>query len=369
MQAQLSNKTTHYLALDGLRGVAALMVVWYHIFEAFATSPLDQTVNHGYLAVDFFFLLSGFVMSHAYDKQWGRMTLGGFIRKRLIRLHPMVIVSAVLGGLMFYTQATPTQPLHLVPLSMVLLSVMLNILLIPSLPSFEIRGYTEIFPLNGPTWSLFYEYIGSLLYALVLRRLSTIALSVVVALSAIWLGYEVLVHSPWGYAGAGWSFADGGFWGGLARLMCSFSLGLLMARLHRPKYLPWGFAVAALALIILLAMPRIGGEGAMWQNGLYELVCILVIFPILLYLGASSSSSRERVRGLYTYLGKLSYPLYIIHYPFIYLYIAWVKNHGLNFVDSLPGALGLFFGCIALATTLLYLYDEPLRKYLSKRFS
>lgn len=365
---KISQTTTqHYLALDGLRGVAALVVVWYHIFEAFATSPLDQNVNHGYLAVDFFFLLSGFVMSHAYDSQWSTMSFRDFVRRRIIRLHPMLVVSAILGGLMFYTQATPTQPLHLVPITMVVLSTLMNALLIPSLPSFEIRGYTEIFPLNGPTWSLFYEYIGSFLYGFVLRRLSTPLLALVVALSALGLGYEVFVHSPWGYAGAGWSFADGGFWGGLARLMTSFSLGLLFARFYKHRQIRSGFIIAALSLIAILVMPRIGGEKDMWLNASYELISILFIFPALLYLGASADTDRPLVKRIYSYLGKLSYPLYIIHYPFIYLYIAWVKTNELSFADSIYGALALFLGCIVLSSVLMKYYDEPVRRYLTKR--
>ena len=82
----------HYAILDGLRGVAAIMVVAFHIMEAHATSRFDQVINHGYLAVDFFFLLSGFVISYAYDDRWSKMSLGDFFKIRLIRLQPMVIM-------------------------------------------------------------------------------------------------------------------------------------------------------------------------------------------------------------------------------------------------------------------------------------
>lgn len=90
-----------YEILDGLRGVAAMLVIWYHFFEGFATSPTDQMMNHGYLAVDFFFVLSGFVIGYAYDGRWknGKMTASRFMLRRVIRLHPMVILSVVLGAL------------------------------------------------------------------------------------------------------------------------------------------------------------------------------------------------------------------------------------------------------------------------------
>lgn len=92
----------HYHILDGLRGVAAIVVVWFHIFEAYATSHVDQIINHGYLAVDFFFMLSGFVIGYAYDNRWKTMTTGEFIKRRLIRLQPMVAIGAIIGALIFY---------------------------------------------------------------------------------------------------------------------------------------------------------------------------------------------------------------------------------------------------------------------------
>ena len=65
-------------------------------------------------------------------------------------------------------------------------------------------------------------------------------------------------------------------------------------------------------------------------------------------------------------MGDISYPLYMVHYPFIYLYYAWVKNENLTFVQSLPGALALVIGSVILAYLCLKLYDEPVRKFLSK---
>ena len=82
----------HYDILDGLRGVAAVLVVVFHLFESFTGgNHLIQVINHGYLSVDFFFVLSGFVVGYAYDDRWGKMTIGGFFKRRIIRLHPMVV--------------------------------------------------------------------------------------------------------------------------------------------------------------------------------------------------------------------------------------------------------------------------------------
>lgn len=167
--AAFADTKPHYDLLDGLRGVAALMVIFYHVFEAFATSPIDQQFNHGYLAVDFFFILSGFVIGYAYDDRWKTMTTKDFIKRRLIRLHPMVVLGAVLGVIAFCIQGCEKWDGTHVSISMVMLALLINLFLIPAVPGSgpEIRGNGEMFPLNGPSWSLFFEYIGNIMYGLV----------------------------------------------------------------------------------------------------------------------------------------------------------------------------------------------------------
>lgn len=148
----------HYELLDGLRGVAALAVIWYHIFEAFATSPVDQKFNHAYLAVDFFFVLSGFVLGYAYDDRWRKgMTSGKFMLRRIIRLQPMVVVGVLLGVVAFIVQGCEKWDGSAVSISAVVLSLVLGLFMLPSLPGTlpEVRGNGEMFPLNGPSWSLF----------------------------------------------------------------------------------------------------------------------------------------------------------------------------------------------------------------------
>ena len=181
--AAFADTKPHYDILDGLRGIAALTVVWFHIFEAFATSHLDQRINHGYLAVDFFFILSGFVIGYAYDDRWKKMTVTEFLKRRLIRLHPMVVIGAVIGAVMFYFQGCSVWDVTKVTVPMLLAATLMNACLIPASPGTEIRGLGEMYPLNGPSWSLFFEYAGNILYAFFIRKLSTGALSVVVFLA------------------------------------------------------------------------------------------------------------------------------------------------------------------------------------------
>src|SRR5271170_7297473 len=180
------NTKPHYLILDGLRGVASIMVVAFHLFEAHSTSHLDQIINHGYLAVDFFFLLSGFVIGYAYDDRWGKMSVGNFFKRRLIRLQPMVVMGMVIGALFFYFQDSVLWPgIHQVSLWKMLLVMLIGFTLIPVPPSLDIRGWQEMHPLNGPGWSLFFEYIANILYGLFVRRFSKTLLSILVILSAI----------------------------------------------------------------------------------------------------------------------------------------------------------------------------------------
>ena len=376
----------HYEILDGLRGVAALVVIWYHVFEGFATSPLDQKFNHGYLAVDFFFILSGFVVGYAYDDRWksrpgnvfgtggkgvrGGMGVRDFLKRRLVRLHPMVMLGSVLGAVTFLIQGSVQWDGTHVPFGAVMLAMLLGMFLIPAYPGapYEVRGNNEMYPLNGPSWSLFFEYIGNILYALVLRRLSTRWLAVVVAVSGLCLaGYAVGGLSGFGHLGVGWSLTDLNLPGGFLRLMFSFGVGLLMSRGFRPWRVRGAFWICSLAIILLLSVPRIGTEGNMWLNGLYEALCVVCVFPLLVYIGASGQVTGGFSRRVCRFLGDISYPVYIIHYPFMYLFYAWTFT-GVPFSEAWPWAVTVFLGSIVLAYIVLKVYDEPLRKWLGRKW-
>lgn len=364
--ASYTDTKPHYNVLNGLRGIAAIMVLWYHVFEAFATSALDQVINHGYLAVDFFFVLSGFVIGYAYDDRWQSMGIGNFLKRRLIRLQPMVVLGALIGAGMFYLQDYSLWKVSEVTIWMLFGAMLLNILLIPATPTTEIRGLGEMYPLNGPTWSLLFEYLGNILYAIFIRRLPTKALAILVILLGGGLAYFALLGE--GYLGVGWTMNSENMIGGSLRFLFSFSAGLLLSRVFVPIKIKWAFWIGALLIILLTAMPRIGSEERFWLNGIYDLTCVLVLFSLIVYLGASERALDSATSRVCSFLGDISYPLYMVHYPFIYLYYAWVKNNELTFADSLPWALTLVFGCIILAYLSLKLYDESLRKYLSRRF-
>ena len=365
----------HYHLLDGLRGVAALMVIWYHVFEgyAFAGGTTIDTFNHGYLAVDFFFILSGFVIGYAYDDRWGKnFTMKDFIKRRLIRLHPMVIMGAVVGAITFYIQGSVQWDGTHIGISMVMLSLLCTIFFIPAMPGvgYEVRGNGEMFTLNGPCWSLFFEYIGNILYALFIRRLSNKALTIVVVLLGVALAsFAIFNVSGYGNIGVGWTLDGVNFIGGLLRMLFPFSMGMLLSRNFKPMKLRGAFWICTLVMIALFAVPYLEGTESICTNGIYEAFCIIIAFPILLWIGASGTTTDKKSTQICKFLGDISYPIYVIHYPFMYLFYAWlIKNQLFTLGETWQVALCVYAWNILFAYLCLKLYDEPVRKYLAKRF-
>lgn len=359
----------HFHILDGLRGVAAITVVIFHTFEAYAESSVfKQHLNHGYLAVDFFFLLSGFVIAFAYDDRWPRMTQGEFYKRRLIRLQPMVVLGTLLGAALFYTQSGTVFPLiAATPLWKLALLTLIGCTLLPIVPSMDIRGWQEMHPLDGPAWSLLFEYLANLLYALGLRKLSNRALAVVVFLSGCFLTHYLL-FGPRGDVIGGWSIDRTQLHIGFLRLLYPFFAGILLQRLGKRIQIPHTFPICSILLVAALAFPRLGGPHHLWLNGLYESICILVVFPLIVATAAGAGLAGAPPTRPAKFLGDISYPLYITHYPLIYLYTAWtIQNHIPPAEGAWVGAL-LLLTAIAIAYASLKLYDEPLRAWLTRRF-
>ena len=357
----------HYEVLDGLRGVAALLVVAFHTFEPNDYSiRYNQIINHGYMAVDFFFLLSGFVVAYAYDDRWPRMSAWNFYKRRLIRLQPMIILGSVIGAALFYLQRGSAFPLvAATPLWKMLLVMIVGFTLVPLPYQLDIRGWNEMHPLNGPAWSLFFEYVANILYAVGLRRLSSRWLGLLTALSAIFL-VHLLVTGEGDVIG-GWSTSVPQLHIGFARLLYPFLAGMLLMRSGKRIHVRHSFYVCSLLLIICFALPRFGGPSHLWQNGLYEAFCIIVVFPLIVAMGAGGRIAAAPSR-LCRVLGDISYPLYMTHYPLIYLYTAWI-GRGPHTVGQRT-AWGILLWCtaVALAFACLKLYDEPVRAFLSRRF-
>lgn len=374
--AAFTDTKPHYELLDGLRGVAALLVVFYHIFEGLsfaAGGTLITTINHGYLAVDFFFILSGFVIGYAYDDRWKRnMTLGNFFTRRLIRLHPMIIMGTIIGAITFCIQGSVQWDGSHVATSAVMLALLAAMFFIPAYPGagYDVRGNGEIFSLNGPSWSLFFEYIGNILYALFIHRLSNRGLAILVALSGIGLAWFALFDIVgYGMLGVGWTLDGANFWGGMLRMLFPFSLGMLLSRHFRPIKIRGAFWICSAVLLILFCIPYIEGKSPVCLNGVYELICIALVFPALVWIAASGKTTDKQSTRICRFLGDISFPLYAIHYPLMYLFYAWlIKNKLYTFTECWQMAALVYTGSILLAYLCLKCYDEPVRKWLSRKF-
>ena len=368
-----------YEILDGLRGVAAVLVVAYHLFETYYEGSAAQPINHGYLAVDFFFVLSGFVIGYAYDDRWDRMSTWNFFKRRLIRLHPMVIFGTLLGTVLFYFGSCSAFPLiNDTPWYMVVLVMLWCFTMIPLPGGMDIRGWGETNPLNGPAWSLQWEYLANILYALLIRRFSKLLLGICVAIFAVFtiilcLNFDIFgVLAERSYAAytviGGWSTTPDQLQIGFTRLLYPFFCGLLISRMGKLIKVRGGFWWCSLFIVILLGMPwlGLGTEGdSRWTNGLYEAFCILVFFPIIVAIGAGSSVKGGRSEAINKFLGDISYPIYITHYPLIYMQMSWAESHK----DAPLGthifvSVCIFFLAIGLAYAALKLYDLPVREWL-----
>jgi len=378
LNAQLSgfsDTKSHYQILDGLRGVAAVIVVMFHILETFALGDNNmQIINHGYLAVDFFFVLSGFVIGYAYDDRWGKMNFGGFFRRRLIRLHPMIIAGMVIGAALFYFQGCFYFPrINEVPVWKMFLVMFIGFTLIPVGSSLDIRGWSEMHPLDGPAWSLFFEYIANILYGLFIRKFSKTILSIFVFIAGCALIHLSITH---GDVIGGWSIEPAQLYIGFTRLLYPFFAGLLLSGIVKPGSIKNSFLWCSLLLIIVLSVPKIGGTEHIWMNGIYVAFCIILVFPLIVYLGASGEITGKVSSKLCNFLGNISYPLYITHYPFIYTYMAWYAHHQdliksgstSAYVALVSASLLTLFLSIGTAYACLKLYDVPIRKWLSRRY-
>ncbi|HEX2532956.1 MAG TPA: acyltransferase [Chitinophagaceae bacterium] len=358
----------HYLILDGLRGVAAIIVVLFHLAEPLASSRFTNVVNHGYLAVDFFFLLSGYVIGYAYDDRWHQLTFTGFLRRRFERLQPLVVLGMTLGAIGFYFTDSPIWPLiHTVPVWKLIVVLLIGYTILPVPLSLDIRGWQEMHPLNSVSWTLLFEYIANILYALGLRKLSNKALALfVLAAGAVLLHFAVT--NPNGDVAGGWTLNAEHMRIGITRTLFPFFAGLLLSRVARPARIKHAFLWCSLLLALVLFMPRIGGPEQLWKNGLYDALCILLVFPLIVYLGAGGLVQTEREAKWCRFLGSLSYPLYITHYVLVYFYVAWVSHHkGITLGQAWPYALLTFSGALVLAYASLKWYDEPVRAWLRKK--
>jgi peptidoglycan/LPS O-acetylase OafA/YrhL len=358
---------SHYEALDGLRGTAALCVLMFHFWEMMVPDIAHNPMGHAFLAVDFFFALSGFVLGHAYDARLARqasardaLTLAGFFRRRLIRLHPMVLAALAISVTVYLLDpfVGDTQRIGAkISLAAFAGTIALSVLLLPT-PNVP-NSFGETHSLNGPCWTLFQEYIANVLYGCFGHRLTRrlhVGLCVLSAAALVWTAQH------FNDLGHGWGWAD--FWAAPVRLACPFLAGLLVYRSGFRLSVPQPFVVLSLVLVAIFVAPQMGR-----YNGLFEAACVIVAFPLILAAGAGVTRTDGAIGALCRFMGELSYPVYVVHYAFVYLFAHWNWNTHPSPLRLALVAAGSQVGIVMLAYALLRWFDRPVRAWLTRKYA
>lgn len=196
------------------------------------------------------------------------------------------------------------------------------------------------------------------------------ALAVLVVLLGMALAsFAVFNVSGYGNMGVGWTLDGVNFLGGTLRMLFPFSLGMLMSRNFKPMKVNGAFWICTIILIALFSVPYLEGLEPICMNGIYEAFCVIAVFPFLVWLGASGTTTDKQSTKICKFLGDISYPVYVVHYPLMYLFYAWlIENKLYTLGETWYVAVGVFVLSVILACLCLKLYDEPVRKWLSKKF-
>jgi peptidoglycan/LPS O-acetylase OafA/YrhL len=331
---------SRFVVLDGIRGMAAIAVMLYHLFPNVA----GGFIYHSYLAVDLFFLLSGFVIALTYEqKLHGTLSLGGFIITRAIRLYPLVFAAVISVAFIRLLYPIPT-----LPAGSFLYQLSTNLLLIPNSLNREVEKFIFV----PPSWSLFYEMAVNIMYAACVPLLGRKWLHAVIVIMGALLAAIIYAH------GSVMLLHQNIFFG-FPRAIFSFCLGVLIYRgystgFHTKIAVP--LIVQYLAILTILVLPSIDG----W-NWLYDILAIFLVFPAIITVAVQQTSTERRT--IESELGEMSYPIYVLHMPVLaYTGVAlgWAGND--RVIASAAAVLTLIAAALAWR-----LYDRPLRAWLSAR--
>jgi peptidoglycan/LPS O-acetylase OafA/YrhL len=349
--------------LDGLRGIAALFIVLFHLP---ASLQLWFSFPNAWIAVDFFFCLSGFVIAFSYE---GRLLRGmrwrDFTVARLIRLYPLYILGTafvLVSGLLF---AKVYSNNHLTPYKLIL-SVLLAALFMPNLGGAWTNGC--IFPLDGPAWSLFFDVFANLVYAGLVRL--RLARSLLVGLIAL-ICLAMLALYPGSLADVGTFTSTFGY--GFARVGFSFCAGVLVFRIYERRPRPhWSGTRGILASVVLLIafVAALSARGRIADQHATQLFLIAVVCPLLVYAGAYVEVSAVTGR-LCSFFGDFSYPLYILHQPFL---LVWGGRTAHRFAATHPNLTQIsipVFCCLVAGVAWMVgaSYDSPIRRRLAQFYN
>jgi peptidoglycan/LPS O-acetylase OafA/YrhL len=340
----------HFEILDGLRGIAAIVIVIFHFMEIVETDYNKNVISHGFLAVDFFFCLSGFVIAYAYDHRAAQLSFTQFIRLRLIRLHPLVIIGSVLGLLTFLFD--PFSDFYSsYGFGKTALIFLTSIFVIPY--PVMVERYFNLFSLNAPAWSLFWEYVANVVYILVLFNTAKKILLLLIVIAAVVICYTATAYPN---LSGGWGGEN--FIVGAIRVSFSFIAGMFIYRANWIVKNKLGFLGLSILLLVGFLVPYRDA-----YNWIIEPILVIFYFPFLVSLGAGASL-KPKLKKIAKVSGEISYPLYMIHYPFVWIfltYVAVVKPTMSVLSIVIPVSVVLL---IISAYLVMIFVDLPIRKYL-----
>ena len=339
-----------YASMDGLRGFAAFSVVMYHLGHWLGAPALAQ--NSG-LAVDLFFCLSGYVLPLAYGRMvQEELSMAGFLSLRLIRLMPLIVAAILISGT-FVTFRSSFRADRSLPMHTILAGILLGLLNLPFFGAPRALGGPELFPLNGPQYSLLLELVINAVWWIMRGRGSLVQSFAIAVPCAVLLCFT----------GLGGDVPET-FWSGFPRVGASFFLGVAVFRLEhtltpRLPYTAFFWTLAAImAALFYVPVPLARPTQIVW---------VAMVSPLLV-LAASRARIVGRTQRIFTYIGELSYPLYALHYPlFCWLNGAYRSAFGPQnvVVEVLLNLLADLVAC----HIVWKLYDLPVRRALTKLFA
>ncbi|WP_158811691.1 acyltransferase [Beijerinckia sp. L45] len=350
--SQDKERTRYFAAVDGMRGIAAILVMDYHVALYFSfnkgVSGATILADHFYLVVDLFFVMSGFVIAHSFDaKMISGMTCLEFMASRLRRLYPMVVIGVLFGAttLLAFLYVTPQ-----VGFSRIVLCVMSGLLLLPTTVLTAFKPWA--FPANSPHWSLSYEMVLSFGYALTFPFLKNRVLIVATACAA-----AVLVTVAFTVGGLNIGFVVSDYALAFGRVVYPFLIGMTLRRsgLFKPATQRHGYLAVPLILIVI-----INPIPATWY---YDAFVVVFVLPCLVWLAAAAKPV-PGVDFLFALAGEISYPLYALHFPIVVAFSNASKAMRLSPSQNLFAGLAcaVFAFCVAY---VVYRYiDVPIRRYL-----
>ena len=352
--------------LDALRGVAAIVVMMRHAPTAFSRLV---AIHNSYLAVDFFFCLSGFVIAFSYESRLQHlMSFRSFSASRIIRLWPVALLGAFLGALeLLLGRYIPGYQHSYRPPGSILVQLICGLFLLPNISLHHFKYL--VFPLDLVTWTLFAEVFANFVYA-ALVRMRAAANWMVVLITSVSLAALAVERRMYGSMNLG--HRTEGFHVGMTRVFFSFFLGILLFRIYKrrtPGILGGWHSVIAGPLLVALFIACLCDPIHKTYTGLCDLFIVAALFPLIIYYG-SRIVLAPRWTAICAFFGTISYPLYILHPP-----LYWILNRD-NFLilaETHPNqAVFVMFASVPIVVFLAWAtdryYDSPVRKMLTNKY-